>query len=177
MGYLQLAEDPYEMLAEDVARNKDKYIFIPEGYRGAQKDTYIREDVLDDMPETAYRQMMIELAPYQNTGLSKKADREERRAKRKGEKEAKKTARREAKQKRVETRSAAFGNIGKGLTDVLGNVMGTKSADVSVDTGGGGGLDVSIDTQPSFFERNKALILGGGALVIIGGIFLLTRKK
>ena len=176
MGYLQLAEDPYMMLAEDVTRNKDKYIFIPEGYRGAQKDTYVREDVFDDMPEAAYRQMMIELGPYQNTGLSKKGNREERRAKRKSEKEAKKTARREAKQKRVETRSAAFGNIGKGLTDVLGNVMGTKSADVSVDTSAGG-LDVQIDTQPSWFERNKVLVLGGAAVVIIGGVLLMRKKK
>jgi hypothetical protein len=39
-------------------------------------------------------------------------------------------------------------------------------------------LDFSFQTQPpTFFERNKGLIIGVGAVVLIGGIYFITKKK
>ena len=104
MSYLQLAEQDYSMLA---AANYDKYVFIPQGFRGAAKDSYVREDLFDNMPDALYNQLMLELDQYNTVGLSDKASRKARREERKKAKATKKAgrgaaARREARQKRVE---------------------------------------------------------------------------
>ena len=67
MGYLQLAEMDYSMLAENP---KENYIFIPAGYAGASKDMHVREDYFDNLSDAEYMAMMQELAPFQNQGLS-----------------------------------------------------------------------------------------------------------
>lgn len=193
MGYLQLAEDPFTSLADNVMMNRDKYIFIPAGYRGAEKDLYVREDFFDNMPESTYQQMMQELAAYQNTGLSGKADRKARRAERKDAKAAKKAgrgagARREARQKRVDARMAsktaraeARGGKGGAFLDKVGGIVGdlvgkgpidveTDSLDIEYDGQGGGG-------EATFFDKYKVPLIIGGVALIGGGIYLATRKK
>lgn len=67
MAYLQLAENPYNRLAEEPVMTK--YIFIPAGMFGQIKDTYVREDFFDDLPLEEYKKVIATLAPYQNTGL------------------------------------------------------------------------------------------------------------
>lgn len=192
MGYLQLAEDPFTSLADNVMMNRDKYIFIPAGYRGAEKDLYVREDFFDDMPDSVYQQMMQELAAYQNTGLSGKADRKARRQERKDAKAAKKAsrgggARREARQKRLETKwagkekKAAAKGTGKGANfldkvgGIVGDIVGKGPVDIETDS-----LDFQYDQgggEPTFFDKYKVPLIIGGVALIGGGIYLATRKK
>ena len=176
MAQLQLAEN---YLA---AAPMEMYIFIPAGFRGNEKDIYVREDMFDNLPEMEYRAIMDQLAPYQPQGLSAKGD---KKAARKAERAIKKegkggAARREAKQKRVETRAAARGEkgglFGKAI-DAATNIFGNK--DLAVTAGGG---DVSLDyTNPaqeeSFFSKYKLPILIGGGALVAGAIYLGTRKK
>ena len=170
MGYLQLAEsDPNLVhLAETTIRNADKYVFIPEGYRGAEKDLYIREDLFDNLPDTVFENLMFELEPFQNQGLSgKRGD-----------------ARREARQKRIETRAAARAQ-GGGFLDKIGNIAtnvigGLKGGSVQVETDQGqAGLNWGAPPpeEPTFFEKYKVPLIIGGVALIGGGIYLATRKK
>ena len=183
MAYLQLAENDYTMLA---AANYDKYIFIPEGFRGAAKDTYVREDIFDDLPDALYNQLMLELDQFNKVGLSGKADRKARRDERKKMKATKKAgkgaaARREARQKRVETRAAArektggfAGILGK-VGDLAGNILGTKSAAIDVQAGGGD-FSASFDTEEeTFFQKYKTPLIIGG--VAVGGLVLYQFLK
>lgn len=190
MGYLQLAEgDEFTSLAETVIQNRDKYIFIPAGYRGASKDLYVREDFFDGMPEADFDLMMYELSNYQNTGLSAKADRKARRDARAAKKATKGGgARREARQKRVDARmkakvdKAGAKGSGKGgafldkVGGIVGNIMGGK--DQLEVTAGGGEFSVDTDAQEeSWISRNKIPLAIGGIVLIGGGIYLATRKK
>jgi hypothetical protein len=168
MGYLQLAEsaDPNLVhLAETTVKNADKYVFIPQGYRGAQKDLYVREDLFDNLPDTVYDNLMFELEPFQNQGLSgKRAD-----------------ARRAARQKRVETRAAARAQ-GAGVLDKIGNIAsnvigGLKGGSIDVQSSPG---EFSVDVsggEPSFLEKYKIPLIIGGVVLVGGGIYLATRKK
>ena len=187
MSYLQLAENETYYLAENDP--KELYIFVPQGYRGAEKDLYIREDLLDDLSDDQYNLMMYELSSFQNTGLSasatRKARREERRAARK-EKKAQRGAgaRREARQKRIEARQAGRtqrGGIGGALDKIggiVGGIFGTNAQDKSLDVSyQDGDFGVTYEDEPSFFERNKLPLLIGGAVIIGGVIYLTMRKK
>jgi len=168
MSYLQLA-DPYTRLAGGI--DKSLYIFIPAGFMGAEKDVYVREDKFDNLPENEYQVIMQKLAPYQPQGLSGK--RADRKAKEAADKEARRKERLEAKQKRVETRSGAFGNVLNKASDVLTGVIAGKSG-VSVQTPG---VDVSIN-QPTFWEKYKLPILISSTVITIAGVaYFVTKNK
>ena len=165
MSYLQLADDPYTRLAANDP--KQLYVFIPAGFMGATQDTYIREDKFDNLPENQYQIIMQQLAPYQPAGLSDRASRRAARAE-------KKSTRRDAKQKRVETRSAAISSALQKGGDLLKNIIGGAGGSVDVQSGA---LDISYDTQPTWFERNKTLVIVGGVAVLAGGVYLIAKKK
>jgi hypothetical protein len=164
MAYLQLAENPYNRLADA----RELYIFVPAGFMGAEQDMYIREDKFDNLPENEYQILMSKLAPYQNKGLSGK--RKDARVERK---EKRRTQKLEAKQKRVETRSQAFGKIAQNVGGLIKNVVGGRDVDVEATPSG---IDVSIG-QETFFEKYKTPLLIGGIALIGGGIYLATRKR
>jgi len=186
--YLQLAENPYNRLAQQAPN--ELYIFVPQGFKGSTKDMYIREDKFDDLPESDYRQLMMQLAPYQGQGMSELSDRASRKAERKARKAGRgPEARRAAKQKRVETRAAARAAGGGVLDKVIGaatNIFGKggdtlepTERDFTI-TGTPGSLDVSIDNadgEESFFQKNKIPLLIGGAVLVAGGLYLATKKK
>lgn len=172
MGYLQLAEG-YENLAESVIANQDKYIFIPMGYRGAQKDLYVREDFFDNLPDSDYQQMMFELSKYQNTGLSSNAS--ERRAARKAKKAQKKSTKAATKDEKKAKRAERFGGILDKVGGIVGNIVGGKSVDVTADQGGFS-VDVNQEEE-SWLSRNKIPVAIGAVVLIGGGIYLATRKK
>jgi len=194
MGYLQLAEnDPYQHLAEVPSSAMRFYVFIPEGYRGASKDMYVREDVLDDLPEETYTQIMSELQPYQNTGLSapadrasrkaardtRKAGREDRKNKRAAAGETRQAARTERQRLRSEAKgknAGAFAGILDKVTGAATSIFGSGSVDVQAG-GGDFSVDYSAPQEESFFSKYKLPILIGGAAVIGGVIYLTTRKK
>lgn len=164
MSYLQLADDPYTRLAANDP--KQLYVFVPAGFMGATQDTYIREDKFDNLPENQYQIIMQQLAPYQPAGLSDRASRRAARAE-------KKSTRRDAKQKRVETRSAAIsGALQKGGDLIKNLIGGGKGVDVQ-----SGSVDFSYNTEPSWFERNKTLVIVGGVAVLAGGVYLIAKKK
>jgi hypothetical protein len=190
MGYLQLAENDPNLthLAESVMMNKDKYLFIPAGFRGAESDLYVREDLLDNLPDPVYDNLMFELAPFQPAGLSsRRDDRRARRAERKKTKGG--AARREARQKRIETRAnarAQGGGFLNKVTDIAANIFGQKTEPVEADPrnldiqAGPGGVNVQYgppQDEPSFLEKYKVPLIIGGVVLIGGGIYLATRKK
>ena len=182
MAYLQLADNAYSHLA---AQPNKFYVFVPEGFRGALKDSYIREDIFDSMDPDDYAQVMRELAPYQNTGLSGKDDRASRKAARATKKETQgagarrdaKAARQSARQTAKTARAAAGGGFGGVLNKIGGIAKDILGKDVQVDAGG-----LQIDYQApqdeeSFFQKYKWPILIGGGAVLIGGVYMLTKKK
>jgi len=76
MALLQLAESPYNMLAEKelyLAENgpvAENYLFIPSGLFGMDQDTYVRADFFDSLSDTEFDAVINTLAPYQPQGLS-----------------------------------------------------------------------------------------------------------
>lgn len=76
MALLQLAESPYNMLAENelyLSENgtvADNYLFIPSGMFGMTEDTYVRSDFFDSLSDVEFDAVMSALAPYQAQGLS-----------------------------------------------------------------------------------------------------------
>lgn len=175
MAFLELAENEnYNMIAEN--NPMDKYVFVPAGYRGAQKDMYIREDLLDNVPQ----QIVEELDAFNARGLSDKASRQARRAERKQAKQANKTERRTARAERQKSRQEALKSIAGTAADTLQNVFGGGT-----DPGTGGDtlpekdLTLTFDTNQTWWEKNSSWVLpvGIGAVVLVGGYFLLGSKK
>ena len=76
MALLQLAESPYNMLAEnelylaETGTVSDNYLFIPAGLFGMDQDTYVRADFFDSLSDAEFSAVMETLAPYQPQGLS-----------------------------------------------------------------------------------------------------------
>jgi hypothetical protein len=76
MALLQLAESPYNMLAEnnmylaEAGPVGENYLFIPSGLFGMDQDTYVRADFFDSLSDTEFNAVMETLAPYQAQGLS-----------------------------------------------------------------------------------------------------------
>ena len=186
--YLQLAErDPFSYLAES---GKELYIFVPQGFRGSQKDMYVREDTFDNLSPIDYQQLMFELEPYQNRGMSGKADRQAR----KDARALKKTtqgggARREARSQRQAqrqearaTRQASGGGfldkIIGGATSIFGKEPTGAGLDVAFEGPTGNEYAASIGGgQESFMEKYKVPLIIGGVVLVAGGIYLATKKK
>jgi len=75
MALLQLAESPYNMLAENMSLAEsgpvsDNYLFIPSGLFGMDQDTYVRSDFFDSLSDAEFDAVISTLAPYQPQGLS-----------------------------------------------------------------------------------------------------------
>lgn len=188
MGYLQLAESPYDRLAEGIPA-KDLFVFVPAGFRGAVKDMWIREDAFDAMPEMEYLELMRSLEPYQNTGmsygftqLSGKAERQARRDARKQKKEGRaavKQAKQAAKIERAKSGKTALDSIIGGAQNIVGSIFGTKTPDESkIDLEGTvGGVQFDVNTEESFFKRNQTWLIIGG--IGLGGLalYMLTKKR
>lgn len=76
MALLQLAESPYNMLAEnelylsETGTVAENYLFIPAGLFGMDQDTYVRSDFFDSLSDQEFNAVISALAPYQPQGLS-----------------------------------------------------------------------------------------------------------
>tara|TARA_R100000664_G_C2737853_1_gene126924 strand:- start:9 stop:641 length:633 start_codon:yes stop_codon:yes gene_type:complete len=97
MSYLQLADNG------TTEKVMDNYIFVPAGFDGAMQDSYVREDVFDDLEPQAFAEMMLALEPYQSEMLSGYFDKESIAARRKARAE-RRAARRKARAERVKAR-------------------------------------------------------------------------
>lgn len=184
MSYLQLAENPYIHLAQNIPTDaRDMYIYIPQGYRGSDKDMYIREDLLDAMPTAAYQKMMFELEPYQNTGMSAKADRDARRQARKDKKALRgetKAAKQQARLERAKSGETGLKTLIAGAKDIVGGIFGTGAATTDDTTGRGpitGSIDFGTPQEESFLSRYKVPLLIGAAGVIGFVVYKQMNKK
>ena len=198
--YLELAESGY--LQE--GGGESPYIFIPQALGGA--GGYIREDLLDTLPQAQWEAVMMELEPYQQGmglfGFGKKA-------------QARRDARLQSKLKRKETRTergGILGNVTGGIKNILGGVGGVVKetggvvgnispeaqagivsavAPTGAAAGGVGGLigGLTGGTQqpagkPARPPREKKgidfknpIVIGGGLLLIGGIIYVIASKK
>jgi hypothetical protein len=155
----------------------------------------VREDYFDGMSEYEFSQIMDELEPYQPM-LSAKGDRKARKAQRRADRKAKredkratsKAAQRQAaKLERIKARQAgkteraamgggfggALDKIGGIASNILGGGAGANDEVIVDDNGfndGGGGGE-----SPT--KKNWLPWAIGGAVVVGGLIFVLTRKK
>jgi len=184
MAYLQLAEDPYIHLAQNIPVSaRDMYVYVPQGYRGATKDLYIREDLLDAMPTIAYQKMMFELEPYQNVGMSAKADRDARRQARKDKKAQKselKSAKQQARLERAKSGETGLKTLIGGAKDIVGSIFGIGTSDTTSKSPIDGSLNVDFGNvqEESFLSKYKLPIILG--VVGVGGFLIyktMNKKK
>ena len=197
--YLQ---DDYEQLADNSASQvMANYIFIPGGLLpNTPEDKYVRLDFFDDLPEAEFLAIMQKLLPYQKNTLSDsvvsnlvgmvpgiggtlkgvtnivgglfKG--------RKARKEAKK-AKNAEKTNKLKTsvddmlKKAQSKNVQN--TELPTKSMDLPPFDISTTIAG---QDYSVSTAPekqSFFKKYKTPLLIGGGVLLLGGIYLVTRKK
>jgi len=107
MGKLHLAEN-------GAPTDLQNYIFVPKGFMGRAEDSYIREDVLDDIPDQEYYELMEVLGPISDNMLGGREERQarrearrERRRTRRAEKRANRERRKDYRMKRGERRQEA----------------------------------------------------------------------
>lgn len=191
--FLQLAEGEnngnYKALAENNAL--DNYIYVPANFLPEfPNDTYVRADYFSNNYDTATADMLVnKLASMQVTGMSvvgtavasagialaKKLIEQRKQKVASGEKQPLFKAGGlldRAKQKLLNIKNAQMNQTKDMPTEPIGANIQLPSGSVNV------GFQPSEQAQPNFFQKNKtALLIGGGALVLIGGIYLITRKK
>lgn len=193
MAYLQLAENDNMLSANPM----EHYILIPPGFMGNKETQYVREDYFDTMDPQQYKTLMLQLAPYQTQTMSegeigsalsfaagfipgvgpvasKAVNLVSKLAQRRKE--------------RIASGEVQKGGLLKGLLKkkagqptaeptTKGATIPPIDASVSV-----GGQEFTVGTQKqgwwaSQSKVTKGLIIGGGAVAVIGGVYLLTRKK
>jgi len=193
MGKLQLADNgtPTKM---------ENYIFVPSGFMGATEDRYIREDVLDELPDEDYYTIMDSLETVQPEMLG---DRAERRARRQARREARQTRRaekranrqrrkdyrmtrgerrQEARERRMNIRQAgrterAFGRQKTYGGAISGLVQKAGAGIMQPQEQRGFPIGGEFNFGTSTWEQFKYPILIGGALLIGGIAYILTTAK
>lgn len=192
--YLQLAEgenENYQALAQN--DTSDAYIYVPANFLNNTEPMYVRADyfAVNYDPQTA-NMLLDQLAPLQTQGMSilpiaglvtgaislgKKLI-ENRKAKvaagtakplfkKGGLIDKLKT---KLQQKKGETEAPAV--MDKNLTVPVGGSVTLPGGTITA-----GFEPAAPATQQSFFQKNKTLILVGGGLLLVGGIYLATRKR
>jgi hypothetical protein len=189
--FLQLAEGEnngnYQALAE--SNPLDNYVFIPGGFLPEfNNDTYVRADYFASNYDTATANALInQLNNMQTTGLSVVGVGAVASA---GIGLAKKLiANRQAK---VQAGTAKpIGKPGGILDKIRTKIQGAPQEkkidipqfDINANVGGATG-GITFQPKPdeqapmSFWQKYKTpILIGGGALVLIGGVYMFTRKK
>jgi len=169
MALLQLAEGnnngDYEALADNML---DNYIYIPANFLPEfPSATYVRADYfVKNYPADVAENLLTELAPLQNVGTSVLpiagivAG---------GISLGKKLL--NAKKEGKPILPGLFKKKKKEKPEIQQPAQQEKSMPA---------IDIQIDPVPkqNFFQRNKTpILIGAGAIVLLGGIYLLTRKK
>lgn len=169
--YLQLAEE----------ENDIREFFIPCRNQKTGEITYVREDLLDNLPDNVYDRIMQEAEYMESTGMAEgmgnKAERQARRAERKAAKTEKKKAKNLIKQARAkkisgDTEAARDGEVEEsqpekvtvfdkilgGVTSIFGGKGGQAATQPGATTEGKG--DNTI-----WYVLGAVVIIGGGALL------------
>lgn len=199
MPYLQLADDNYNTLAEGSILNN--YLTIPPGYLGNKETKMVRIDYFDNLPTEQFALTMAQLAPYQKASLLSAGGENLLKIASFGSKFipgigplvskavdkagpmavgliAKLKERKKNKGGKTDPGTDPGTDITK-KTEEKGNPIPPITIGGSV-----GNQDFALQYNPndkgnqaqSFFKRYQTPIIIG-SVVLIGGIFLLTRKK
>ena len=151
-----------------VRKNIVPYVYIP------KMNIRVREDILDDIPEEELENEGVELsAGGRQRRKQRKQDKHEQKIAKKGAKTEKKLAKADKKRSEGEAKKLkgqakidkANAKAGKGWKDTAGDIIDTagtafqKYQDIKGGVTGGAGNE---NTEPSFFDKNKGLIIGGG---------------
>ncbi len=172
MAYLELAENS-DTIVEQAP--EELYIFIPEDATG-QNGVWVREDYFDHLTDDEWERTMSGLADFQPDMMNGIFDRmRENIAARRERRADRKEGRQESRMGRIEGREG--GIFGGKLKNLIGSFL--------PDFGGGQqipadfptrGFDLDVGYQtPSFFERNKGLVIGGVLLLAVGGTVLALK--
>lgn len=183
--YLELAEGE---------ETRNPYLFVPD-FEAGTGGIFIREDKFDSMPTDQYKKLLNLLGPFQpktpgglneDDYLSSRADRKARRDEKKDQKatnkanrEQRKEDNNERKNQRQTARDERKANRKpfdfKGAIDTVGGVVSKFTGKGGEEfTPEAGGSSTPGESKP--FYKNPAVLIGGA--VVIGGIaYLLTRKK
>ena len=171
--YLQLADSP-AYLGQASPDLLEYMVAIPNQDGGM---SWVREDMLDDVPDEVLYQI-LQSQPHM-AGIKDWFGRmRERRQQRKTERRDFKTTKLQMRQERQAQRQQAFGGIIGKVTDAIGGrqapmepAYGTRGVtDLFPQITGGANIGVSQ------WWQNPAVLIGG-AVVVLGGIYLLTKKK
>lgn len=139
----------------------------------------VREDELDIMPDQQFEEYVGKHCPYlseeQYEQLS--GSRKQRKAEKHAAKMAKKAAKTDIKlakaEKKRSGKGTTFSDVIGGIKDVAGSAIDVIG---SVKGKGGAGAETDVAVEQSFFAKNKTLLIGGAAVILIGA-FLLTKKS
>jgi len=182
--YLELAEGE---------ETRNPYLFIPD-FEAGTGGIFIREDKFDSMPTDQYKKLLNLLGPFQpktpgglneDDFLSSRADRKARRDEKKDQKatnkanrEQRKEDKNERKNQRQTARDERKANRKpfdfKGAIDTVGGVVSKFTGKGGEDFEPSAGSSTPTESKP--FYKNPAVLIGGA--VVVGGLaYLLTRKK
>lgn len=173
MPYLQLADKSSDAFYNSLAENpKEFYVFVPDSPSG-ESGQWIREDYFDNLDPISWSRTMDVLAPYQPEMMSG----------------AGKDRRQQKKELRMERKVARTENVKSGNTFGSKLISGVQNV-VGAITGGGAGAepqtrdltlpayDIQVGSEtPTKKWYENPLVIGGGAILLLGGIYLLTKKK
>lgn len=143
-----------------------------------EPEVMVREDEFDFMPDQQFEEHISRHCPYlsEEDYMQLSSSRKQRKAEKHAAKMAKKEAKTDIKRARAEKKRSGkgttFGDVIGGIKDVAGSAMDV----IGAVKGKKGGEETEVEVQQSFFDKNKGLIIGGVAILVIGG-FLLTRKS
>lgn len=161
------------------------YIYLPGGE--GQEGVYVREDMFDHLPTPVWNELMAECAGVDRSlglfGLTKKS--RERIAARRDERTQRKLlkigARGEAK---AVARGGGEGVVMKGLKGVIstaGNAIGGAIGggnQPQMDYIDSAAADLRPDAEKEWIKGVPNAVTGiGAALLVVGGIYLATKKK
>lgn len=177
----------YPSRLNDGQEEINPYIFIPD-FEAGTGGIYVREDKFDYMPADQYKLFMAMLAPYQPAQgmdeLSNKANRErrrEQRAKKREGKEARKQQKQDRRDSRTHSKNDARAKKSEGGGDGEGGagsgILDRIKSGVSkfINKGQDGGDGAPAPEETPFYK--KPLVIGIAAAVVIGGVYMATKKK
>jgi len=171
MPYLQLADKSSDAFYNSLAENpKEFYVFVPDSPNG-ETGAWIREDYFDNLPRPQWNAVMDALEPYQPEMMSAGGVGKARRQ----AKKADRLERREARTENVKSGNTFGSKLIAGAKDIVGSITGQtpQTRGLELPT-----YDIQVGSEtPTKKWYENPLVIGGGAILLLGGIYLATKKK
>ena len=164
----------FPRLSANAPANINHMIFVPDLEAG-RGGVWVREDKFDAMPHNDFIKFMKLIAPYQpaNSGLNEGLSKGwlEKSQERKTERMERKQDRKDAKEADKEANPDRQGG------NILKNVVGSAANIAGSIFGGKPGMmpEEQMAPPPKPFYKNP-IVLGVGAVALLGGLYLITKK-